>query len=83
MTTIIVPVQTTKEVNCIIQEGIRYCEKKEIPKEEVGYGLLFIALFFAWVIFWAWFAAEKDKGMFALFCGLFAPLIIGGLILIK
>ncbi len=82
MTTIIIPVQTTKEVNCIIQEGVRYCEKEDVTSQELGFLLLAIAAIIIWAFFWAWFSLEKDIIWLFPIMAIIAPLLIGGLILI-
>lgn len=50
MTPIIIPVQQTREVNCIVQENIRYCEKIDLTREDIKYGAVFTVLIVLWII---------------------------------
>ena len=88
ITPIIVPVNNTKEENCIIQDGVRYCEKKDITPKEVGYIFLSFVAFALWIALWFWISFKIDEmfGIFPLtttiFGGVILPLFIAGIILV-
>jgi len=83
---IIIPMNNVREVNCIIQEGVRYCEKKDLGKKEGGiiaFGVLGLVV---WFVFWGWLSGERyDIGEGILIFiggGICLPLLIWGLIAI-
>lgn len=86
MTAVIAPMRTTRTVECIVQDGIKYCEQIDFPDKELGVILLGFFAYICWFFFWAWYGEKKDSMGIALGLGLIAPLLsgllIGGIILI-
>jgi len=88
MTPIIIPMNTTTKVDCIIQEGIRYCEKQDISSHEGGIIALSVAGAILWFMFWFWLGIKLDDeyNIFPLTTvflgGLVLPAIITGIVLL-
>ena len=78
----------TREVDCIIQDGVRYCEKVARSSDEWGLLLLGMLAFGLWAAFWFWLAFTKfyeQDGYVAacIFGGIFGiPLLVGGIVLL-
>ena len=72
---IIMPIQHTKEITCIMQDGVRYCENNPLTKEQNGIMALGIVALMLWFMFWFWlsFKIEDRWGVFPLI-----PIILGG-----
>jgi hypothetical protein len=81
MTTVIVPTHTTKTVDCIIQDGIKYCEKTDLTNQETGVVFIGIAVLIAYMVFLGYLTEEFDNFLI-LIIGIIAPLVIFGLTLI-
>jgi hypothetical protein len=52
MVPIIIPINNTRKVDCIIQDGVKYCERSDIPISVLGFLILGILCYIAWVWFW-------------------------------
>lgn len=87
---IIIPITNTKKVNCILEEGIRYCEDNPRSDKEVGYILLLVVLYMGWIAFCLWLG-EKLNEIYCedhfvvtvpIMAGFIIPLIITAIILI-
>jgi hypothetical protein len=82
MTPIIIPINNTREVNCIVEQGVRYCEKKDFSKQEVAVVFLGLSIIILWLMFWGWlsFRVEDTVEPTIVFIigGIVAPLIIIG-----
>jgi len=44
MTTMIIPVQTTRTIECIVQEGKKFCETSDISGNELGMTIIITVL---------------------------------------
>ena len=69
------------EVNCIIESGVKYCEKEVASKKELGAVLLLTLAILVWAFFWIHIAIDEESPIFALVCGVFVPMGLGGLYL--
>lgn len=50
-TPIIVPVQHVREVECIVEGGVKYCEKVDVNPKELGIALLGVIAWIAAICF--------------------------------
>lgn len=70
-----IPVNTTRYVECIIHDGIRYCENQPLTRDSLIAGIVLILVFIAWCTAMGWAAIEKNS--FKLFIVILtAPFII-------
>lgn len=89
MSPIIIPMNTRREVNCIIQDNVRYCENNPITKREGASVAFIIAGVILWLILWFWLSEKiEDKYnidtiVSVLIGGLVLPAIIVGLVLMR
>lgn len=63
MSIVIAPVQHTRYVNCIIQDGVRYCENQPADPQVFGRAGVIVIL---WVLGFAWCLnewVEKDRSV--------------------
>ncbi len=70
--------QTTHEVNCIIQAGIRYCEDIPMSNNEIALTLFGIVGVFLYLGLWMWIGS-KIEDEYNIFC--LIPTILGGILL--
>lgn len=73
--TIIIPHQTTREVNCIIQDGVRYCENQPLTKEGARGASIVIVVMVLWMLLIGWVAMGLDKPLLAILIFL-APFLL-------
>lgn len=73
-TPIIIPVNTTRE--CIVQDGTRYCEHKDISKKDLGLAGGILLGIILWSIFWIWVGHTFDKEILAGLCAIVIPCVI-------
>ncbi len=78
---IIIPVTSTRRIECITQNGTQYCEKKEYTKQETGFVLIFIVVLMCYLVFLMWLSDKFDHPIF-LIAGILLPLLITGIVLI-
>ena len=84
-TPIIIPVVYRDEIDCIIQDGVRYCEKTNVSPSFLGWAGLSALALFIWIGFWVW-VSEKyfdDSVAVILGIGLGLPILIGSLYLLN
>jgi len=89
MTPIIIPIQNTKVVDCIVQDGVRYCEKTDITTHEGGLIALGLVVMFLWIAMWIWIGIKVEEYTnsfyalpIALFGGIMLPILVFGLLAI-
>lgn len=76
-------INNTREVNCIIQEGVKYCEKSNITSAALGYAILITMVIIGYVVFTVHIIDEYDfDPMKVLLIGYALPLLIIGISLI-
>jgi hypothetical protein len=80
--TIILPVVNTIEENCIIQDGIKYCENQPLSLPIIGWSLLGTVAMIAYLFLLLWLDDEFDKSPIFFLSGILAPIIITGVTLI-
>lgn len=73
---VVVPVNNVR--NCIVQDGIRYCENKDVSPNEFGVALLFTVGILLWVMLWFWIGSKLESKFDVSFP---AVLFIGGFII--
>lgn len=74
-------INRTREVDCIIQNGVRYCEKEDLSSKAVGASLLVMLAICAYLVFITWIYFEVDN-LLVIVLGVGAPLLVLGLMLI-
>jgi len=57
---IIIPMQN-RQTNCIVEQGIKYCEKKDINKQDITYISFGIVIFFLWCYLWFWIGIKVGE----------------------
>lgn len=72
--------QGRREVNCIIESGVRYCEAKDNYRKELGVALLGSTVIIIYLISLCAIGVFFDKE-YIIPIGIFAPIILGGLYL--
>jgi len=84
MPTIIVPMNNTVKVDCIVQDGVKYCENTDLTSQEGGYALLLTAGILIWIFGWMYLMIEHDvHPAIVTFFALIFPLLLGALILLS
>lgn len=78
---IIMPMPVTQKRDCIVQEGIRYCESNPLTKHDLGWMSVIMLVVILWFGFWAWLGIEKDWGMWAMAICFLVPFALGSLLL--
>lgn len=78
--TAVIPVQNTKTVHCIIQEGIRYCESTPVTRQDLGEIFIITSLLIVYLGFLGWLTVENDSFTY-FFAGIFIPMFVAGLIM--
>ena len=59
-------INNTRERECILQDGRKYCETVDATPQEAGFMLLTVLGLVAWIFFAGWLAVERDQGWLAL-----------------
>lgn len=86
ITPVIIP--TENNTNCIIQNNIQFCKKKDLTDKEFGYVSIFIFLIIVWLCLvfkiadWIEYEFNIDPMETVLLGGIGLPLLIIGLILV-
>lgn len=77
-------INNTREVNCIIEQGVRYCEKPELTKFEGGMILIGIAVYIMYFTGVLNLCEREDWDMWIRILLIFVLplLILGGVLLI-
>lgn len=73
------PINTTRATrDCIVQDGVRYCEKKDMTRKEIGLLSFSIIAIILWIALWVWIGVviEDRYGIFGF------PIAISGTILL-
>lgn len=78
MTPMIIQTQHTRIVNCIFQEGIRYCENQPITREDMKGASIAILALIVWtlLILYLWMERELPWIALAIFLAPFILLAI-------
>ena len=73
------------EIDCIVQDGIKYCERNSPNNEQIGYGLLASLVIILWTIFWLNQIVEEDRVVLSITVGFILPVLAVslGLIFLK
>lgn len=79
---IIIPMTNTRTRDCIVQEGVRYCESQPMSNHDLGMLFLLMLVLIAWFGFWTWCSTETEMGFWALAIAFCLPLAVGALILL-
>jgi len=84
-TPIIIPITNTRTRDCIIQDGVRYCESRNVSPHDVGVILGGIALYFIYCALAIYFVTQSDtynEAEWILFWTILVPLIVGSAVLL-
>lgn len=77
---IIMPIHTTHIRDCIVQDGVRYCEQSNMTQKDIGVVCLVAFLALVWMFFWIWIS---ERSIFVALGGAVGlPLLLGSLYLI-
>lgn len=85
VTPIIIPITNTRTRDCIIQEGVRYCESQNASPKDVGIILGCVALYFVYVGLVFYFVEKSDtynQLEWVFFWAMIVPLIVGSVVLL-
>lgn len=70
--------------DCIVQDGVRYCETNNLTPEQLGVGILVIIAVCVYLWFLGWLAIEREyNGFLVVLLGLILPAVALVLILIN
>lgn len=74
-------IPNTKKVNCIVEAGVRYCEKTYIlPKEDL-ITLIVVIAYVAWAMFWIKKGVDEDWIGYIIFTLIALPVILLAILL--
>lgn len=85
ITPIIIPITTTQTRDCIIQEGVRYCESQNVSHKDVGIVFGVVALFSIYCGLVVYAVTNSDTGNefeWIFFWTIVFPLMLGSVILL-
>jgi len=70
--------------DCIVQDGVKYCETSNLTPEQLGTGILAIIAICLYLWFLGWLAIEREyNGFLVVLIGLILPTVALAIILIK
>lgn len=73
---LIIPQTRTREVECIVQDGTKYCEKTELTRSDINHLGLLLIVTALWMFTVGYFLVEKDKPSIAFIIFLLPPILM-------